>query len=219
MNNKYWIEKGKAFIELTHKDGGQEVVVIDAQDLPIAQGSKGHFYPYKHQRTGATYARGYYRDPVTKKVAQPMLHRLIMNPQKGENTAHLNGDTLNSTRANMRNVAIGVDIKELLAKETQAQVEVIGGHAVHLIPTEGGVEIINPWDGSEGLIPLDQEPLKGVSLHKVKQRWEVSPFYEGKRYRLGYFDKDNLAGANRAVTLFRELGPEEYFKRYPKGGK
>lgn len=211
MNNKYEIRGSLAVIFLTHRGGNVETVTVDAQDLKVAQEFKGHFYPFKHPRTGKLYARGYYKDPVTKKVQQPLLHRLIMNPQRGENTAHVDGNTTNCTRANMRNVEIGVDIKDLVEKETRTQEEV---KVVTPPATPSHVEV------KVQLAADDQEPLKGVSLHKVKQRWEVSPFFEGKRHRLGYFDKDDLAGANAAVTEFRDVGPEEYYRRHPKkGGK
>ena len=229
MKNEYGIlPDGNYFIIISDRYGDQYPVTVDAEGLKVAIEFKGNFYPFKHPRTGKIYARGYYNNPATKRVEQPLLHRLIMNPQRGENTAHINGDTLDCTRKNMRNVEIGIDIKSLVEKERQAaqeegRVDRYGNIVKPIWPdhVEVNVEVrpLDPWDQEEAETPPTLEPLKGVSLHKVKQRWEVSPFYEGKRYRLGYWDKDDLESANAAVSFFREVGPDEYFKKYPKGGK
>jgi rubrerythrin len=64
----------------------------------------------------------------------------------------------------------------------------------------------------------DLQPVKGVSFHKIKKRWETGPTYEKVRYRLGYWPPEELAAANAAVTEFRAIGPEAYFIKYPKKG-
>ena len=199
MTNEYRIVGDLVYIKLTSRQQPPQEVVIPLDCLELAHGISGDWYLYKHQRTGKYYARG--NDKSSGKLKQPLLHRLIMQPAKGQNTQHVDGNTLNCLRENMVNAAIGKDVATALmeAKDDAAVNEALSAlHVEHKPPTD------------------DQVPLKGVSLHKVKLRWEVSPFYEGKRYRLGYWDRDDLAGANAAVTLFRELGPLEYFKRYPK---
>ena len=199
MTNDYRIVGDKAYITLAAKRGieGTYEVIIDACDLPVAQSITGAWFLFIHQRTGKYYARG--NDYVDQKLKQPMLHRLIAKPVNGQIVTHIDGNTLNCTRANMINVAIGTKedkLQELLAARREAEAEI-------KIAVEPVVDIV---------------PLKGVSLHKVKNKYEVSPFYEGKRYRLGYWPPDQLAEANRRVTEFRNIGPIKYFEKYPKRG-
>jgi len=229
MNNRYEVKGDKACIFLTHKDGRQEVVTIDAQDLHIAQEFKGHWYPFRHPRTGKIYARGYYRDPKTKKVQQPLLHRLIMNPTRGQNTGHIDGDTLNCTRGNMINVPIGVNIKDVIKKtpiecksceEAQAcdyQIVDIctqqGKNELEILSTIEPKALVNVLNNLKEAGSIE----KGVSFHKTKRRWEVSAYHEGKRYRLGYWDPGELQQANEAVLFFRANGPEAFNHKYKRG--
>jgi len=118
VNNFFGVTPtGQYSIVMADKAGTHIFVEVDAEGLKVASAFKGHWYPFKHQRSGKLYARGYYQNPETKKLEQPLLHRLIGNPIKGENTAHIDGDTLNCVASNLRNVAIGVDLKALLEKE------------------------------------------------------------------------------------------------------
>lgn len=202
MTNDYRIEGNIAYIKLTSRQQPPKEVAIELASLPLAQAITGDWYLYKHQRTGKYYARG--NDKSSGKLKQPLLHRVIMQPARGQNTQHVDGNTLNCVRETMVNAAIGVDV-------TAAVCEAKADDVVGVAKVEPSVTPSVPAG--------ELAPLKGVSLHKVKGRWEVSPFYDGKRHRLGYWDKEDLAGANAAVTEFRELGPIEYFKRYPKESK
>lgn len=203
-------DDGSVSILLNLKGGDNlEAIVTKEHYEKYAEPFGGTWIPYKHPRTGKYYARGArWRNPKTGDYEQPMLHRLIMKPGKGDITAHKDHNTLNCLPSNMINIPIGADLDTYLAGETIiSEVPV----QITVAPGPKGEAIIE-----ETPIQEDLNPLKGVSLHKVKQRWEVSPFYEGKRYRLGYWDKDDLAGANNAVQEFREIGPDQYFINHPK---
>lgn len=223
MNNTYGIRPdGRIEILLTHKDPGrQQAVIIDAQDLEVVQNFKGHFYPFKHPRTGKLYARGYYYDPETKKAQQPLLHRLIAGPTRGQNTTPLDGNTLDCTRKNLRNLAIGQNIQDVVVQEatfSEGLVDVVKDGEVK-VAAAADLATVEPEILPDILNNLKDAGLieKGVSFHKVKRRWEVSAFHEGKRHRLGYWDPGDLQQANTAVLFFREQGPEAFNHKY-KGG-
>lgn len=194
-------DDGSVSILLNKRGGGTfEAIVTREHYEKYAEPFEGTWTAYKHPRTGKYYARGTYKNTATGEYKQPMLHRLIMNPTKGDITAHLNKDTLDCRPENMRNVPIGTDIDKLIESETQLEPPVI-------IEVEAVVEV------------PEVTPVKGVSFHKGKGKWETSAYHEKVRYRLGYWPPDKLEEANAAVTEFREIGPEEYFKRHPKKGR
>jgi hypothetical protein len=224
MNNTYGtLEDGRVQILLTRKNGNpQEAVVIDAEDLPRLLAFKGHFYPFTHQKTGKVYARGYYKDPETGKVQQPLLHRLIADPSKGQNTAHVNGNTLDCTRENLRNLSIGKNIEDVLREEktfTDGLKEVKRSGDIAAEKELEELATVDPDTLNDKLDKLkDQGRVeKGVSFHKLKRRWEVSAFHKGKRHRLGYWPPEELRKANEAVLFFRREGPRAFNAAYERG--
>lgn len=267
---------GTVSILLNCKDGSVlEAIITKEHYEKYAEPFAGVWTAYKHQRTGKRYTRGWYRNPETGHNDQPMLHRQIMNPGKGEIIAHLDHNTLNCVPSNMILMPIGADlqtiIEELQDREDQAaeakyQEELaaaaVEAAKVDYLDTEAYQEELKAaevedrrlngpgtedYDGlpyacvtcgqimytagndgkCDACIAVEQkakagdlQPVKGVSFHKNKKKWETGPFYEGKRYRLGYWPPEELAAANAAVEEFRELGPEAYLIKYPKkGGK
>lgn len=207
---------GTVSILLNLKAGGNlEAVVSELDYESYAEPFSGSWAAYKHPRTGKYYARGNYKDPNTGEVSQPMLHRLIGNPYKGQITAHIDGNTLNCTRANMINIPIGADIKEFIVEKQPPakKLETVDDCLSALATGE-------PEDLPDVLEELKQAGLidKGVSYHKHKRRWEVSAFHDGVRHRLGYWQTEDLYKANDAVNFFRAQGPEAFKLKY-KGGK
>lgn len=206
---------GTVSILLNLKAGGNlEAVVSELDYESYAEPFSGAWAAYKHPRTGKYYARGNYRDPSTGEVSQPMLHRLIGNPYKGQITAHIDGNTLNCVRDNMINIPIGADIKEfIIEKPAVKKSDDVGDYLRALATTEAeNLPDILEELKQAGLID------KGVSFHKHKRRWEVSAFHDGVRHRLGYWPTEELYTANDAVNFFRLRGPEAFNARY-RGGK
>lgn len=62
------------------------------------------------------------------------------------------------------------------------------------------------------------QPERGVHWRQDKKKYEVAAYYDGRKYHLGLWEKDKLKEANKAVTEFRQLGPRDYFRKYPKKG-
>lgn len=222
MTNEYRIEGNKVYIKLTSRIQPAQEVIIPLDQLATAQAISGDWYLYKHQRTGKYYARG--NDKSSGKLKQPLLHRLLMQPARGQNTAHIDGDTLNCMTDNMINVLIGADVaEEIAAAEATKKAAEAAQIAKADTPTDllGDLEKLDPGALVERLELLKSAGLveKGVAFHKGKRKWEVSPFYNGTRQRLGYWPATDLDGANNAVIELRELGPDDYYIKYPKKGK
>lgn len=105
MKNKYKVVPilNVVIIYLDREDGSQEITVIDLEDLGPVLSYSGRWHAINHKSTGLTYARGgdhYYGN-------RPLLHRYIMNPHRGQNTSHYNGNGLDCRRKNLCNVLIG----------------------------------------------------------------------------------------------------------------
>lgn len=197
MQNKYRVKGDKAYIEIPCVNGKRPLpyteVMVDLKNLEKILAFPGTWGQSIHQKTGEIYIRGRYSKDGER--SQPVLARYIAEPGPRENTRHLDDDPLNCLECNLVNAPIGVqDIK--------------------------GMAPITPPPEPEKK-PEPQEPLKpskGVSFHKGKRKWEVKPYYQGRRHNLGYWPEHQLREANEAADFFRENGPEAYKEKF-KGGK
>lgn len=197
MRNSYRVKGNKAYIRLAAVNGKRPLpeadIVIDLKNLEKAQAFPGTWGQTIHQKTGELYIRGRYLKDG--KRSQPIFARYLTDAKLGENTRHIDDDPLNCLECNLVNAPIGVqDVK--------------------------GMEPIGPPPEPEKKPdpPEDLKPVKGVSFHKTKKKWEVKPYYNGKRYGLGYWPEHLLAEANEHAEYFREHGPEAYKLKY-EGGK
>lgn len=117
MKNQYMIRGKKAvlFVDAPRSlDFGNIEVQIDPKDLEIAKAWPGTWFCFIHPKTGQPYIRATAVKEKGKIVSvpgfeqkQPLLHRLIAKPEKGQNTIFKDGNPLNVTRENLVNVAIG----------------------------------------------------------------------------------------------------------------
>lgn len=194
MQNKFRVCGNKVYITISAANGRRPLpeteVTIDLRNLPKVQAFSGTWGQSIHQKTGELYIRGSYCED--RKRVQPVLARYIANPGPRENTRHLDNDPLNCLECNLVNAPIGVhDIRDMTP--------------------------ISPPEKKPMQLFIQQEPLKplkGVSFHKVKHKWEVKPYYQGKRYNLGYWPECQLKEANEAAEYLREYGPEAYNKKF-----
>ncbi len=117
MKNDY-IVKGKEvtlFVEAPQDTGlGSLNVKMDLQDLDFVKSWPGTWFSFIHQRTGQIYIRATAHKVAGKAVnvpgftqKQPLLHRVIAKPERGQNTVFKDGDTLNLRRDNLVNLRIG----------------------------------------------------------------------------------------------------------------
>ncbi len=189
MRNQYVIRDKVAiiFVEAPPNAGyGYLEVKVDVDDLEHIKAWPGSWYGFVHKTSGLINIRGskVKADTPGYTQKQPLLHRIVSNPTKGENVHFKDGDSLNCTRDNLVNIRIG---------ETYEQPEPIDD------PTK---------------LPI----VRGVHWRPEKQRFEVRCFHKGKGYYLGVYPVEEWQKANKIATEFRELGPEEFYKKYEKGG-
>ena len=117
MKNDY-IVRGKVatlFVEAPPNAGyGSVEVKIDPEDLEYIKGWPGTWYSFIHKRNGLVYVRATAHKIAGKAVSvpgfeqkQPLLHRAIAKPERGQNTIFKDGNSLNLTRDNLVNLPIG----------------------------------------------------------------------------------------------------------------
>ena len=117
MKNDY-IAKGKnvtLFVEAPADSGlGSLNVQMDEKDLDLVKSWPGTWFSFVHQRTGQIYIRATAHRIAGKAVSvpgftqkQPLLHRVIAKPERGQNTVFKDGNTLNLRRDNLINLRIG----------------------------------------------------------------------------------------------------------------
>lgn len=186
MKNQYIATDKKAtiFVEAPpdYPMGGCVEVVIDVADLELIKSFPGTWYGFIHKFNDKLYIRGskVQHVPPGYPSKQPLLHRVIAQPKKGENTAFVDGDSLNCCRKNLVNLPIGQTFN------------------VKTDPTK---------------LPV----VRGVHWREDKQRFEVKAYHEKKGYYLGLYPLEDWEAANKAVEIFRQIGPDKYFKKYKKG--
>lgn len=117
MKNDFMI-RGKTatlFVEAPPNVGyGSVEVKLDAKDLEIAKAWPGTWFSFVHPRNGRLYIRATAHKVAGKAVSvpgfeqkQPLLHRVIAKPDRGQNTIFKDGNSLNLTRDNLVNLPIG----------------------------------------------------------------------------------------------------------------
>ena len=99
--NNYRKENGKVYIEIFCKDKRMETV-IDEEDFPIVDAHKGRWYAWYSKDNDSYYACGWDNSGEGGKVRVFYMHRVLMNPPRGMLVDHINHDTLDNTRANLR---------------------------------------------------------------------------------------------------------------------
>ena len=107
MKNTFEIRGDKAIIFLPRKDGSVIETVIDVNDLNRVKEISGTWFAHWNIGTQSFYVVA----NITKngKHGIERLHRWITNPLKREHVDHIDHDTLNNTRSNLRNVSSSVN--------------------------------------------------------------------------------------------------------------
>ena len=107
MKNRYEIIEDTVMIYLPRSRGSDIVTLIDVDALPIVHAHEGTWFPY-YNRTSHSY---YVKTNTSKRarVEGPKsirMHRIIMNAPKGMFVDHINHDTLDNRRSNLRIVTL-----------------------------------------------------------------------------------------------------------------
>lgn len=111
MKNVYEHRGDTVAIRLNRRTGLPLETVIDASDLDLASSYGGTWFAAKNPTTGAFYVRGNVPTPTGQ--AMILLHRLLLDPPSGMVIDHINGDTLDNRRSNLRVVTVGQNNQNL----------------------------------------------------------------------------------------------------------
>jgi hypothetical protein len=99
MKNKYEIHGETTVIFLCHKDGSISETLIDTSDLPLMEGFNGTWHAF--DGISGLYVAGNYKITTNKWTVVP-LHRFLLKPNKNEVVDHINHNTLDNRRSNLR---------------------------------------------------------------------------------------------------------------------
>lgn len=112
MKNQYVIRDkvGVIFVDAPPNAGyGYLEVLVDVDDLDLIKAWPGSWYGFVHKTSGLINIRGSKVTGATPGYTQtqPLLHRIVSGPTKGENVHFKDNDSLNCTRNNLVNLRIG----------------------------------------------------------------------------------------------------------------
>ncbi|MFC4768723.1 HNH endonuclease [Effusibacillus consociatus] len=101
MKNHFEIHGDITIIFLERKRSNECLIAkIDTDDLDLVKTSSVNWYACFDNHTQSYYVRGYRFE--NGKIKHFQLHRLLMNPSKGQVVDHINHDTLDNRKANLR---------------------------------------------------------------------------------------------------------------------
>jgi hypothetical protein len=101
MKNKYEIRGDKVAIFLNRRDGLKLETFISLPDLEKVKSFDGKWYATTKKGLNGFYVNGIFQDSL-KTI---YLHRLVLEAPKGYHVDHINHDTLDNTRNNLRIVS------------------------------------------------------------------------------------------------------------------
>lgn len=104
MKNAFEIRGDVTAIFLRRMNGSILETLIDTSDLPTAQEFNGSWYAHWAGNTESFYAMGNLRISKEKRTSV-QLHRWILKPDKHIVVDHINHDTLDNTRKNLRAIS------------------------------------------------------------------------------------------------------------------
>lgn len=162
MKNTYVIRDKVAviFVDAPPNAGyGYLEVKVDVDDLELIKAWPGSWYGFVHKTSGFINFRGTAVKGPTPGYSQkqPLLHRIIAKPTKGQNTHFKDGDSLNCTRSNLTNLRIGEVYEPPEPVEDPAKLPVVRG--VHWRPEKQRFEVRCFHKGKGyylGVYPVDE---------------------------------------------------------------
>lgn len=114
MKNAYEVRGREAVVFLRRRDGSRLETRVDIDDLAIAEAHRGAWAGLWNVRTRSFYVVGEMRDGAGRH--QAYLHRLIAGTPNGMVTDHINHDTLDNRRVNLRVVTYAQNSQNVSAR-------------------------------------------------------------------------------------------------------
>lgn len=129
MINDYVVKGEITEIILVRKNGETFIAVIDTSDLEKVKSHEGKWYPIMSaQKT--VYVQGVKRNKSGKSRIKKAygIHRFIMEPQKRFQVDHIDHDTLNNRRSNLRTVTRAQNQQNRLGASSHSKTGIRGVH-------------------------------------------------------------------------------------------
>lgn len=115
MKNNYWIYGGRIYIELIRKDGLRLAAIISKVDFEKVNSYPNTWYSYYEEKTESFYVVGTLTVEGKKKTIQ--MHRWIVNAPEKMVVDHVNHNTLDNSRENLRVVSQRVNQQNRRGKQ------------------------------------------------------------------------------------------------------
>lgn len=130
MKNRFEIHGDTTIIFLNRKDGTILKTLIDTDDLAIVDGYKGTWFAHRDPKTNYFYPRMTIWDGNRNKAV--ILHRIIMNAPKGTHVDHINHDTLDNRKSNLRIVTCAQNLQNQLGhKNSKSGIRGVSWSSLH----------------------------------------------------------------------------------------
>lgn len=110
MKNDYEIRGNEVVIFLRRKDGLNLETIISLEDLEKVKSFKGKWNASKGGNSNLYYVKSHLQGETIR------LHRYLLNAPKGTHVDHINHDTLDNTRGNLRITSPAENHQNRLAK-------------------------------------------------------------------------------------------------------
>jgi hypothetical protein len=252
MKNRVVVDLKQVEIYIDSKKYGTHVAIIDYDDYEKVKALPGTWCLFESK--GTQYARMSYIDEKGNRK-QPLLHKYIGGPNTkivnsngldcrrynlidtdegkkpipGQQKIEPNGAIIEITDDKGRTekinaVEVHIELVDNFTPAVSKLAEIAKNNSGSINLKNAVVHVpAKPTAVEEPEGPIT--PVRGVSWHKLKEKYEASAYWEGKRYRLGYYEAYELELANAAVTEFREKGPyhlneiKQKYGRKITGGK
>lgn len=128
MRNRAFVICGLAFIELRSPKYGTHFTVIDASDLPVADSIPGSWSLSWAKSTLSFYCQAQVPKSLGLGTSCIGLHRLIADAVKGVDVDHINHNTLDNRKSNLRLVCRSENAQNRVRPGANNRTGVIGVH-------------------------------------------------------------------------------------------